>query len=177
VNWSEGSSYLLPASKGIACGWIHKPTTYDTTDNDANNNRTVAATANEKNEDDAKAEKLPTDSSTTTNTQTASDIKDMIVYVLKVSPETLERMNNKSIPDDLPCWVQKSYELFQQCLSTEKIKADQQGDTKQNDSTTDEEKNELEGIKLSNDESLSMNLIIELALDDPFFGWNSHIPE
>jgi len=176
VNWSEGSSYLLPVSKGIACGWIHKPTTYGTTDNDANNNRTVAATANEKNEDDAKAEKLPTDSSTTDKQQIA-DIKDMIVYALKVSPETLENMNNKSIPDDLPCWVQKSNELFHQCLSTEKIKADQQGDTKPNPTDNGVEKNELEGIKLSNDESLSMNLIIELALDDPFFGWNSHMPD
>jgi len=173
VNWSEGSSYLLPASKGIACGWIHKSDNTDTDNNDA------ASTANEKNEDDtAQAEKQPTDSSAITTSQTTSDVKDMIVYVLKVSPETLDSMN-KSKPDDLPCWVQKSYELFQQCLSTEKIKAEQPNDIKQNDSTTDDgvEKNELEGIKLSNDESLSMNLIIELALDDPFFGWNSHMPD
>jgi len=172
VNWSEGSSYLLPASKGIACGWNHTPAT---TDNDATDNNDAASTANEKNADDIKAEKLTTDSATT-NTQTASDVKDMIVYALKVSPETLESMSNKSTSDDLPCWVQKSYELFQQCLSTEKIKAEQPNDdTKQN--TDAVEKNELEGVKLSNDESLSMNLIIELALDDPFFGWNSHIPD
>jgi len=175
VNWSEGSSYLLPASKGIACGWIHKSVP---TDNDTADNNATSDAANEKNDSTSKAEiPTPTESSTT-NTSTASDVKDMIVYALKVSPETLESMNSKSIPDDLPCWVQKSYELFQRCLSTEKIKANQQDDTKQN--TTHDgvvEKNELEGIKLSNDESLSMNLIIELALDDPFFGWNSHIPD
>ena len=85
-------------------------------------------------------------------------------------------MNDKPTPDDLPCWVQKSYELFQQCLSMT-IKADQPNDTKQNTTDDEVEKNELEGIKLSNDESLSMNLIIELALDDPFFGWNSHMPD
>ena len=177
MNWSEGSSYLLPASKGIACGCIHKPAT---TDNDATDNESAAVTESEqKNEDDAKAE-IPTDSSTTTNTSTATTVvKDMIVYALKVSSETLESMNSKSTPEELPCWVQKSYELFQQCLSTEKIKAEQPNDdTKQNTAAHDGvEKNELEGIKLSNDESLTMNLIIELALDDPFFGWNSHMPD
>lgn len=175
MNWSEGSSYLLPASKGIACGWIHKPANTDAANND---NETAAAKDSKKNDDStAKTEKQLTDSTATTNTQTASDVKDMIVYALKVSPETLESMNSKSTQEELPCWVQKSYELFQQCLSTEKMKADQRDDAKQN--TTDdgvEETNELEGIKLSNDESLSMNLIIELALDDPFFGWNSHMP-
>ena len=152
---------MLPASKGIACGWIHKPA-----NTDAANNDTTAATANETNQDDdtSKAE-IPTDSATETNTSiTTTDVKDLIVYALKVSPETLESMNNKSTPDDLPCWVQKSYELFQQCLSTEKIKAEQPNDTKQNDKTTEsDETNDLEGIKLSNDESLSMNLIIELV--------------
>jgi len=163
---------LLPASKGIACGWIHKP---DNTEATADNNAT-SDTANEQNDDSTAKAEIPADSSTTTNNiQSTSDVKDMIVYALKVSPETLE-MSNKSTSDDLPCWVQKSYELFQQCLSTEKIKAEQPNDdTKQN--TDAVEKNELEGIKLSNDESLSMNLIIELALDDPFFGWNSHIPD
>ena len=177
MNWTEGSSYLLPASKGIACGWIHKPVNIETA---ATNNNATSGTANEKNDDSTKAEKIQAES-TTTNKQTASyDVKDLIVYALKVSPETLDSMNNKSIPDDLPCWVQKSYELFQQCLSAKNIKAEQPNDTKQNDNKTDDgvdERNELEGIKLSNDESLSMNLIIELALDDPFFGWNSHIPD
>ena len=176
MNWTEGSSYLLPASKGIACGWIHKSAA-NTKDIPTTTDNNAASAANEKNDDDTKAEKQPTDSSTTQST-TATDVKDLIVYALKVSSETLEIMNNKSTSDDLPCWVQKSYELFQQCLSTEKIKAEQQDDTKQNDSTTESDRrNELEGIKLSNDESLSMNLIIELALDDPFFGWNSHMPD
>ena len=173
MSWLEGSSYLLPASKGIACGWIHKSATAT---EDTTTDETAAVTEREqKNEDDDKVEKIPTDSSTT-NTSTATDVKDMIVYALKVSPETLESMSNKSTQEELPCWVQKSFELFKQCLSTEKIKAEQPNDTKQN-GTTDDEKNELEGIKLSNDESLSMNLIIELALDDPFFGWSSHIPD
>ena len=168
---------MLPASKGIACGWIHKPAS---TYSDANNVTPTDTddTANEKNDGNTKAE-IPTDSATT-NKQTAVDVKDMIVYALKVSSETLVSMNDKPTPENLPCWVQKSYELFQQCLSAKNIKAEQPNDTKQNDNKTDDgvdERNELEGIKLSNDESLSMNLIIELALDDPFFGWNSHMPD
>jgi len=168
---------LLPASKGIACGWIHKSAT--ATEDTTTDNETTAAADSKKNDDStAKTEKQLTDSTATTNTQTASDVKDLIAYALKVSPETLESMNSNSTQEELPCWVQKSYELFQQCLST-KIKVEQPNDNKPKDNTTDDgvEKNELEGIKLSNDESLSMNLIIELALDDPFFGWNSHIPD
>ena len=101
VNWSEGSSYLLPASKGIACGWVHKPD--DTTEADAaTDNETAAVTEREKDdEDDAKAE-IPADSATITTSQSSTDVKDLIIYALKVSPETLESMNNKSIPDDLP---------------------------------------------------------------------------
>ena len=29
VNWTQHSCYLLPASKGIACGYIHKPAAVD----------------------------------------------------------------------------------------------------------------------------------------------------
>jgi len=149
---------LLPASKGIACGWIHKPASVLATSSD--DDITDTATDEKKEDNTAKAEKLPIDSATSTQSTTSTDVKDMIVYALKVSPETLESMNNKSIPEELPCWVQKSLELFQQVLSTEKIKAEQPNDTKQNDSSTDDEANELEGVKLSNDESLSMNLIM-----------------
>ena len=163
---------MLPASKGIACGWIHKPATAETA---KTINETTGAASEKNQDDDTSKAKKTTDSTTTTQSTTSTDVKDMIVYALKVSPETLESISNKST-EELPCWVQKSYELFQQCLSTEKIKAEQPNDNKPKDNTTDDgvEKNELEGIKLSNDESLSMNLIIELALDDPFFGWSSH---
>ena len=68
VNWSDGSSYLLPASKGIACGWIHK------------DNETAIDTANEKSVNDTNNAEIPTDSTTTSNTQTAIDVKDLIVY-------------------------------------------------------------------------------------------------
>ena len=132
VNWTQYSCYLLPASKGIACGYIHKPAAVDV---------------------DTKSE------STKMNGNAAisqSSNKDVILYALKVSPETLE----SRIPDDVPCWVSDAYSLFQQCLPTK---------LKDSDSTTNENgsgsgnNNNLEGIPLSEEQSVKMNLIVELV--------------
>jgi len=133
VNWEEGSAYLLPCLKGVACGWIHKR--IDDTDN--------------KKDDNAE-----NDSTTIVRDD---DIDDVVLYVLKVSPETLQSMEGKNT-DDMSCWVGKSYELFRQCLAKsqpqngdgQKVKSDDK------DATT-------EGILLSDEESSTMSLIAALA--------------
>ena len=151
VNWTEGSSYLLPASKGIACGWIHKPTAstdnHNTADTDnANSQKKDDKTTAKESDGDAKTEiGLATDNSnlatdtdnsdgqkngsnaaaankttedsaaTTTENNLASsttimeEVKDVIIYVLKVSPETLDNMNKNTSDDGnhLPCWVKE----------------------------------------------------------------------
>ena len=85
-----------------------------------------------------------------------SSNKDVILYALKVSPETLE----SRIPDDVPCWVSDAYSLFQQCLPT-KLK-DSDNTTNENGSGSGNNNN-LEGIPLSEEQSVKMNLIVELV--------------
>ena len=214
VNWTEGSSYLLPASKGIACGWIHKPTA--STDNgstagtdyiktDTQTNGSINTDAKEETHGDVKTEiglatdnnNLATDTdnsdgqkngsntavankttedsaATTTENNLASsttimeEVKDVIIYVLKVSPEILDNININTSDDDenpLPCWVKESYKLLQQCLNNKTQANEQQhnSDTKNGITDDDGEKNDLEGIPLSDDECVTMNLIVELA--------------
>ena len=200
VNWKEGASYLLPASKGIACGWIHKPTastdndnTTDTayikTDTQMNGNNNTAA--KEETDGDAKTEiglatdnniNLTTDTdnsdgqkngSNTTTTESnlvssttarTEEVNDVIIYVLKVSPETLDNMNSDN-DNPLPCWVKESYKLLRQCLNnkTQTNELQHNSDMKNGITVDDGEKNDLEGVPLSDDECVTMNLIVELA--------------
>lgn len=213
VNWTEGSSYLLPASKGIACGWIHKPTA--STDNgstagtdyiktDTQTNGSINTDAKEETHGDVKTEiglatdnnNLTTDTdnsdgqkngsntaatnntkedsaATTTENNLASsttimeEVKDVIIYVLKVSPETLDNMNKNTSDDGnhLPCWVKESYKLLLQCLNNETQANERQHNIDMKNGITDDgrEKNDLEGIPLSDDECVTMNLIVELV--------------
>ena len=210
VNWTEGSSYLLPASKGIACGWIHKPTA--STDNHNTADTDNAKTDSQKKDDTAKeadgdakteiglatdnnnlatdtdnsdglkngsntsaANKTTEDSAATTtennlasSTTIMEEVKDVIIYVLKVSPEILDNININTSDDDdnpLPCWVKESYKLLRQCLNNKTQANEQQhnSDTKNGITDDDGEKNDLEGIPLSDDECVTMNLIVELA--------------
>ena len=209
VNWTEGSSYLLPASKGIACGWIHKPTastdngsTADTdnaktdsqkkddtekeadghakteiglatdnnnlgtdTDNkDGQKNGSNTAVANNTKEDSAAT---TTENNLAASTTIMEEVKDVIIYVLKVSPETLDNMsmNTSDTDNPLPCWVKESYKLLLQCLNNKTQANEQQHVTDMENGITDDdgEKNDLEGIPLSDDECVTMNLIVELA--------------
>jgi len=128
VNWEEGASYLLPCSKGIACGWIHKK--LDTDDSKREKNNTAEGVGR------------PT-----------SDVRDVMIYALKVSPDTLLSMKG-NISEDTQCWVKKAYELFGQCLAKTGT-----------DGTSDDGSGAIEGILLSDEESLMMSLILELVQD------------
>ncbi|KAL7525063.1 hypothetical protein ACHAXR_000841, partial [Thalassiosira sp. AJA248-18] len=138
VDWEEGESYLLPCSKGIACGWIHKHTTND--------------------DDDGESDK--SDGLAPTNSRTLGDATaDVVIYALKVSPETLQSMESNGLPEETSCWVKKSLELFHQCLA----KLQPQNDDSQQDKSNDDSNIAGGGIPLSEEESLTMNLIVELA--------------
>lgn len=84
-----------------------------------------------------------------------ADIEDVIIYSLKVSPDILTDWKvGGDIPADALPWVLKSHEMFHRCLS--------------NYIPTNEIKTTIDdcssgGIELSNDESLLMSVIIELA--------------
>lgn len=135
VNWEEGSAYLLPCSKGIACGWIHK----------------IA--------DDPESGKSDTsDEGDSTSIPPTDATDDVVIYVLKVSPETLQNMEDVD-PEQTECWVMKAYELFRQCLA----KSQPPNDNTQKDKSDDNGNIAMGGIPLSDEESLMMNLIIELA--------------
>ena len=87
VNWEEGSSYFLPCSKGIACGWVHK--------------------RNEEYESNKKCETAEVDSQ--------SEADDVVVYVLKVSLDAFHDMD-ENVPDVASLWVNKLYHLFSRCI-------------------------------------------------------------
>jgi len=141
VNWKEGCAYLLPHCQGIACGWIPK-----------------LAIQNEK--DDRSAAGDSTDKSIP-----ISDVSDVVIYSLKVSPDTLSNWKESSDnPADASSWVQKSHELFHRCLANsmpnqEKHNGD--GTTTIDSSHCDDDIRG--GIELTSDESLLMSEIIELA--------------
>lgn len=83
---------------------------------------------------------------------------DLVVYSLKMSPETLQSMDEKKT-EDMSCWVAKSKELFRRCLAKSQL---QSGDDK--NENTDNKRNEaIESIALSDEESMTMNLIVELV--------------
>ena len=132
VTWEEGSSHLLPCSKNIACGWVHKLLA----DDDEANIKCDS-------EGDSSISRPLTDAS------------DVVIYALKVTPETLDSMEN-NIPKDTSCWVNKSYELFHKCLA--KLQPQNGGAQKDGGNIIIGG-----GVPLSADESLTMNLIIELA--------------
>ena len=85
-----------------------------------------------------------------------ADIEDVIIYSLKVSPDILTnwKVGDDDIPADVSPWVLKAHEMFHRCLS--------------NYIPTNEIKTTIDdcssgGIEISNDESLLMSVIIELA--------------
>jgi hypothetical protein len=85
-----------------------------------------------------------------------ADIEDVIIYSLKVSPDILTTwmVGDDNIPADASSWVQKSRELFHRCLA--KYISNNEIHTTNDDYSSG-------GIELSNDESLLMSVIIELA--------------
>ena len=84
-----------------------------------------------------------------------ADIEDVIIYSLKVSPDILADWKvGGDIPADASSWVQKSRELFHRCLA--KYISNNEIHTTNDDYSSG-------GIELSNDESLLMSVIIELA--------------
>lgn len=90
VNWKEGSSYFLPLSSGIACGWI---------------NRTKPAEEKKSSTDDDNDDNVKDSSS--------GDDDNVILYTMKVSPSDLEDMQKEDETQQLSPWVMKAIKLFE----------------------------------------------------------------
>lgn len=148
VHWESGSSYLLPCSKGIACGWIHKP-----------------ATAAADDTENGKSENITSTTTTTSSTTNNAYTEDVVIYSLKASPETLLGMKDKNLDKDVSCWVKLSYELFQQRLakSSQLQTHDDDGGGQKKENSEDVENEATDDISLTEEESMTMSLIIELA--------------
>ena len=83
---------------------------------------------------------------------------DVVAYSLKISPETLQSMDEKQ-PEDMSCWVAKSKELFRRCLAKSQL---QSGDD-ENENLDNKRDEAIESVALSDEESMTMNLIVELV--------------
>ena len=81
------------------------------------------------------------------------------MYSLKVSPETLEKMK---VDETTNGWVKESYELFQQCLAK---KTDHPQEVKGGEDINARSSPDIgsAAIQLTEEQSLKLNLIIELA--------------
>ena len=140
VEWATGSSYFLPCSKGIACGWIHK------LDESGNSTETY---------DNKKAD------------SSDDGEREVIVYALKVSPETLLSMDD-NLPDSMSPWVKMSHNLFSKCIANLSAK---RTETEEDDRITNEKtncvnENPIEGISMSAIESVNVRDIIRLVEEE-----------
>ena len=90
VNWKEGSSYFLPLSSGIACGWI---------------NRTKPAEERKSSTDDDNDDNVKDSSS-------GDDGDNVILYTMKVSPSDLKDIQKEDETQQLSPWVMKAIKLF-----------------------------------------------------------------
>lgn len=89
VDWKEGSSYFLPFSSGIACGWI---------------NRTKNAEEKKNSTDD--------DNDNDVKNSSSGDDDNVILYTMKVSPSDLKDIQKEDGTQQLSPWVMKAIELF-----------------------------------------------------------------
>lgn len=85
-----------------------------------------------------------------------SSTADVVVYSLKVSPQRMD----EEPPEKMSCWVEKSYELFRQLAKRQP----QNGDIRKRNNADNNVDVAVEGIALSDEESMTMNLITELVL-------------
>lgn len=145
VNWEGGSSYFLPCDKGIACGWVHRLS------DDAANDKDISS--GDAGDTDGDGKEPP------------PDVADVVVYSLKVSPETLKKGTDDDEDAGLEnasssCWVQECLKLFRLCVEGFRPPSDDAGI---NGSDDGEDAAIGGGIALAVEESLAMELIIELA--------------
>ncbi len=116
----------MPHLEGIACGWIQK-----------------LAIESER-DDNSSSPKC------STNNRVVSDVCDVVIYSLKVSPDTLSTWAvGCDFPAGASSWVRNSHELFHRCLV--------------NKVTRSNNEYSLGGTELSDDEASLMSVIIELA--------------
>lgn len=125
VFWEEGESYFFPCQKGIACGWVHKLAEDDNAD------------AESEDLDDLDALIFGSSS------RPPVDVDNVVIYSLKVSPETLEKLKD-NMPEDTSCWVRECYKLFSNCLAKSQLHqkgGDQKG--KSSDDTKSQQNNDI----------------------------------
>ncbi|KAL3768400.1 hypothetical protein ACHAW5_000767 [Stephanodiscus triporus] len=167
LDWREGSSYLLARSDGMACGWIHKRGGGGGGDNVRGERRNDYGEA-----DEGGGSATPNDDDD--GGPTTTDVDDVVLYSLKVSAETLRGMED-AVPEGASTWVRRSRELFLGRLagertddalrrrrprnSDDRVEEDGGGDDSRDDRTIAPP----EGIVLTDDETLTMRLVIDLA--------------
>ena len=190
LNWVRGTSYLLPKCTGIACGWVVQY--YDSQqeqdkfggDYDVNNDDDDNIEDDENNDNFDIGETTKdnnNDNRVTTTTATAADGSVdngadavVIMYSLKISSNDLQSMIH-ALPTDTvlggtspSTWVVKARELFLGRLSSLKAVEEKKMNKYDDDDGDDvdvavDESSLKDCIALSENESASMKLIIELA--------------
>mmetsp|Transcript_23676 Transcript_23676/g.52903 ORF Transcript_23676/g.52903 Transcript_23676/m.52903 type:complete len:283 (+) Transcript_23676:214-1062(+) len=88
VSWIEGASFLLPYSKGVATGWIHR-----------------AAQDVDGNEADQKDEKLDK------NFTGKDGVEPIVFYAIKATSDAIKSLNDY-MPTDVPPWIMAAHELL-----------------------------------------------------------------
>eukprot|EP00970_Alexandrium_tamarense_P001486 scaffold154_cov185-Alexandrium_tamarense.AAC.14 len=146
-GWREGSSYFMPLSKGVACGWIQTRRRDDKND---------VKDATAVDEDDVKVgQSRDTPEEGTT---------DVTIYVLKVSPDTTFDDDNTATKDMSP-WAKTCYELFSKCIVNHAPSPVDSDDEKKGDDDKEGKKVFSEqttgGIQLSEEESKQINDVIQ----------------
>lgn len=188
LNWVEGTSYLLPKCTGIACGWVVQY--YDSQqeqdkfggDYDVNNDDddNIEDDENNDNFDMGETTKDNNNDNRVTTTTAADESVDngadavVIMYSLKISSKDLQSMIH-TLPTDTvlggtspSTWVVKARELFLGRLSSLKAVEEKKMNKYDDDDGDDvdiavDESSLKDCIALSENESASMKLIIELA--------------
>ena len=185
MDWHQGSSYLLPRREGIACGWIHELAGGGGDGGDARG-------GGDRDVDDAAAggggdfaiAGGGIGGPTTTTTAAADD--DVVLYSLKVSAEDLRGMEDGTPAAGESTWVRESRGLFLGRLAGRAGEARMRRPPRPRSSDDDRHRREgggdggaatedddgtttialpvpPVGIVLSDDETLTMRRIIDLA--------------
>ena len=157
LDWVRGTSYLLPKCTGIACGWVvrHGPGAV-------------------KDDDDDDDETMSDNKSTDVSVDNDAAADAVIMYSLKISSNDLQSMIHALPTDDTvsggtspSTWVVKARELFLGRLSSlnavEEKKMNKYDDDGNDVDIAVDESSLKDCIALSENETASMKLIIELA--------------
>ena len=96
VNWTEGAAFILPHSKGVATGWIHRTAEDSGPD----------LAENEAEKRDEKVECGPPNASLA-----EKDGIVVVFYAIKATPDAIKSLND-CMPPGAPPWIMTAHELL-----------------------------------------------------------------